>query len=244
MHHLHHQDTATESSMSSSTSKYISLFINLRILYQQNTKTKCSFEKKSFRPNFLGNSNVYLSAKSRVNQIPSLIKSPMEFTSCCVSCANKLKGTISQSPSTAPMRCSRVPKHLKERVEQLPPASSFYLPGLVPGRWWRSRTGAHVIVGESQNSGRSVVSEVHKHVVVGTAAKSKTGMFKEGRIFPPARWCVELFSVCVFFFTHLFSTFPEPPLTAEASPFSTARKFCGVTSCGGGGGTTPYQSEI
>lgn len=131
-HHLHHQDTATESSMSSSTSKYISTFVNLRILYQQNTKTKCTFEKKSFRPNFLGNSNVYLSAKSRVNQIPSLIKSPMEFTSCCVSCANKLKGTISQSPSTVPIRCSRVPKHLKERVQQLPPTSSFYLPGLVP----------------------------------------------------------------------------------------------------------------
>lgn len=80
------------------------------------------------------------------------------------------------------------------------PTSSFYLPGLFPGCWSRSRTGAHVIVGESQNSGRSVVSEVHKHVVVGTAAESKIEMFKEGIIFPPARWCVELFSVCVCFF--------------------------------------------
>lgn len=29
---------------------------------------------------------------------------------------------------------------------------------------------------------------------------------------------------------HLFSTFPEPPLTLAESPFSTARKFWGVTS--------------
>lgn len=34
-----------------------------------------------------------------------------------------------------------------------------------------------------------------------------------------------------FLATYLFSTFPEPPLTFEASPFSTARKFSGVTSC-------------
>lgn len=58
--------------------------------------------------------------------------------------------------------------------------------------------------------------------------------------------CGTFFCVCVcfFFFTHLFSTFPEPPLTAEALPFSTARKFCGVTSCGGGaGGQQQHTSQ-
>lgn len=33
------------------------------------------------------------------------------------------------------------------------------------------------------------------------------------------------------FVTCLFNTFPEPPLIFEESPFSTARKFSGVTSC-------------
>lgn len=40
------------------------------------------------------------------------------------------------------------------------------------------------------------------------------------------------FILLFYWITCLFNTFPEPPLTFEESPFSTARKFCGVTSCG------------
>lgn len=38
--------------------------------------------------------------------------------------------------------------------------------------------GAHVIIGESQNARRSVVSEVHKHIVFWATAKSNTGMLE------------------------------------------------------------------
>lgn len=48
-----------------------------------------------------------------------------------------------------------------------------------PVNWWLSTSktsrwsGAYVIVGEGQDTWATMVREVHKHMIVGTAAKEK-----------------------------------------------------------------------
>lgn len=84
-----------------------------------------------------------------------------------------------------------------------------------------------------------MIGEVNKHVILGPAAKRKTTS-SEGKKKKKRDSCCSDLSTGKMrhhhrstspFITYLFNTFPEPPLTWEESPFSTARKFSGVTAC-------------
>lgn len=114
---------------------------------------------------------------------------------------------------------------------------------------WRregSRKSAHVIIGKGQNTRRPVVGKVNKHVIVGAAAKNKTKQTKVRKGRSVKRVYAPLWSGTLPSSTCLFKTFPEPPLTREESPFSTARKFSGVTCCGrtrGHKSTSPSQQN-
>lgn len=87
---------------------------------------------------------------------------------------------------------------------------------------------AHIVIGKCQNTWRTVVGEVHKHVIVGAAAETKRA--KVLTALPEAsreRFDDGTFQLLALP-AHLLITFP---LALAESPFSTARKFSGVTLC-------------
>lgn len=90
----------------------------------------------------------------------------------------------------------------------------------------RKQKSAYVVIGKCQNTRCAVVSEVHKHVIVGAAAETtRAKVHHASSRFK--KWLDVWFHVLTQP-AHLLITFP---LALAESPLSTARKFCGVTFC-------------